>query len=157
LGQVQKVRSDSRTQNVSARRAQTTGSFELAIAIPNILYSIDKKSSDLWSFTDSFHEDYFEDYLSWLPEAERKTCEELVHGFFEIREANGFCYASPFGNIVLISYGLKHFLFYMNLYLFGESMGVTFDDRVHALFIACRIMLDTEAPDFLIDQRGSLP
>lgn len=109
-----------------------------------------------WNFTMYFHSDLFNEYLQTLAPQCKAICEETAYGFAHINSANGFLMKCPTGNIVIISDGLKHFLYYMNLYFYGEYYDFREDAKLEALVLAIRTMLGTETFDFELDPRSDL-
>jgi len=81
----------------------------------------------------------------------------VPHGTIHADEANGMCFSTPFGNIIFLSYALRHFLYYMNVFFFGRQYGIKEGDILYSLLLAVRIMMGKESLDFELDPRGRLP
>lgn len=110
-----------------------------------------------WSLTNMFPQEDFHWYLSVLPQADRDACQVIPAGFVLSNDANGACIRSPFGDLVIVSLGLEHFLYFMNLAHLELGTEVPIHVRVAAQRIAIRTMLKTETLDFELDPRGSVP
>jgi hypothetical protein len=72
-------------------------------------------------------------------------------------DPNGEIFKTVHGPIVTISESLRFFLKFMHLALLEFSSDVPAYVRMNALRIAIRVMLKTEALDFLMDPRGIIP
>ncbi|HLP87900.1 MAG TPA: M48 family metalloprotease [Nostocaceae cyanobacterium] len=116
-----------------------------------------EKTGRTWSLSNHFKSDMFESYLQKLNKNKYNKCKEIPYGFTFLNEPSGFCIKEKFGNIIIISETLKYFLYYMNLFIFGESFGISPQDLISSFMIAIRVMLKTEALDFDLDSRGKLP
>lgn len=119
--------------------------------------SIRRKQGSEWNFSQYFDSILFETYLEYLPQNEKNVCQQIPHGTIHLHEANGYCIKTPFGNVIVISQALRQFLYYMNLFHFGEHYGLKKDEKLPTFILATRIMLGTEALDFEIDSRGEIP
>ncbi len=119
--------------------------------------SIRKKQGSEWNFSKYFDSLLFETYLEYLPQNEKNVCQQIPHGTIHLHEANGYCIKTPFGNVIVISQALRQFLYYMNLFHFGEHYGFKKKEILPTFILATRIMLGTEALDFEIDSRGEIP
>lgn len=110
-----------------------------------------------WSLT-SYYDSYdFDKYINRLPKDKSDICRQIAAGYVLSRDPHGVCINTNFGKVVVLSESLRYFLFYMNVHLMGAGNGLSDDDWSACLFIAIRIMLLTETPDFDIDPRGALP
>jgi hypothetical protein len=118
---------------------------------------IRRKQGSEWNFSQYFDSLLFETYLEYLPQNEKNVCQQIPHGTIHLHEANGYCIKTPFGNVIVISQALRQFLYYMNLFHFGEHYGFKKDEILPTFILATRIMLGTEALDFEIDSRGEIP
>jgi hypothetical protein len=107
-----------------------------------------------WSLTKFFDVKPFGTYLSRLPAEQRKRCSRVPAGLGYLRQPNGVCIRSAFGDVVVVSANLKEYLYYMNLFLLGRQRSIPPLDCIYALMIATRTMFLTEAPDFDLDPRG---
>lgn len=110
-----------------------------------------------WSLSNYYMEREFSEYVNRLTPGHAEVCEGVPAGFALLREPNGACISTQAGKIIIVSESLRHFLFYMNVFLFSDNLGIAADDRNSALFIGIRTMLQTETPDFDLDSRGELP
>ncbi len=108
-----------------------------------------------WSLTGYYRAPDFHRYLRKLPADKAQACQSIPAGFALSREPHGYCLKTDFGKLVVLSEQLKHFLFYMYVFMFGEAYGVSRDDQFSALIIASRTMLLTESPDFDLDPRSA--
>ena len=122
-----------------------------------VFISIMNQDRPNWNFSKHFDTKSFYIYLNTLPTDKQTVCKTIPCGTIYIKDANGYCMKSPFGNIVVISFALKRFLYYMNLFYYGEEPEIPSHDCFEALVIATRIMLGKESLDFEIDSRGEIP
>ncbi|MCY0969412.1 M48 family metalloprotease [Chryseobacterium wangxinyae] len=118
---------------------------------------LQKKIGARWSFTNYFESNQYTYYLKKLKSDLREKCENIPHGTIHLNDSNGLCMKTPYGNIIVLSYSLRQFLYYMNIFHFGHQLGVKDIDTFHSFLIANRIKLGTESLDFEIDPRGKLP
>ncbi|RZJ76449.1 MAG: hypothetical protein EOO45_02220 [Flavobacterium sp.] len=116
-----------------------------------------KSKKSRWSFTSYYPIKPFSIYLKTLPEPELNTCKALTCGYINLHEANGYCMKTDYGNIVVISYALRYFLYYMNVFHYGDQLDIAEEDTFNAFLIAVRTMLGNESLDFDLDSRGDLP
>lgn len=110
-----------------------------------------------WSLTSYYKTREFDRYISHLPEEKKAICRAIPAGYILSREPHGFCLNTEFGKVVVLSESLKHFLYFMNVFMYAELFELATDDGIAALIIAVRTMLLTETPDFDIDPRGDIP
>uniref|UniRef100_C6E1F6 Uncharacterized protein n=1 Tax=Geobacter sp. (strain M21) TaxID=443144 RepID=C6E1F6_GEOSM len=109
-----------------------------------------------WTLTGAFDDTPFTAYKDKLSAEHMVLCDNTPAGFVFITDPNGTCESTEFGNIIYISEALKHYLYYMNLFIlcFKE---ISLEDRFNSFMIAVRTMLLAEALDFDLDSRGDLP
>lgn len=99
-----------------------------------------------------------EKYLENLSKGNRKKLSSIPAGSAYIDSANAMCIKTEYGNIIAISEPLENFLYFMNIFFYGEDFGVSQDDLSAAYVIAQRIMAGHESFDFDLDPRArSLP
>jgi hypothetical protein len=110
-----------------------------------------------WSLTNYYSDSRFDEYVKMLPAEYATKCSKIPAGFAFLCEPNGACIRTAGGDAIFISEALNHFLYYMNVFTFGEKWGIDISDRMSSLILAVRTMLQTEAPDFDLDPRGQLP
>jgi hypothetical protein len=120
-------------------------------------YKLRQFYGERWNFTDYYHSKLFCQYIFLLPPELEEVCDQVTAGFINEPYANGCCTKTPFGNIILISYALKYFLYYGNLWAIAGSLKINQQDAFDALVISVRIMLGHESMDFEIDSRADLP
>jgi len=125
--------------------------------INRVFDSIRRKQKNNWNFSEFLDTKLFDIYLEYLPKTEKDKCRSIPHGSIHLNDANGYCIKTPYGNVVVISFALRHFLYYMNLFHFGKQLGLNSDDIIPAFILAVRIMIGKEALDFEIDSRGEIP
>jgi hypothetical protein len=130
---------------------------ETEIRLKRTFSKLKKKFGSNWNFTNYFESNQYKKYLSKLNPELRNKCLDIPHGTIHSNEANGVCIKTPFGSIIVLSYSLRHFLFYMNLFQFGEQLDVKQEDINSAFILAIRIMFGKESLDFELDTRGKLP
>lgn len=124
--------------------------------LKKVFLSRREKNKEKWSLTAHFDCDDFRQYMEVLPPAKRATCRKVPAGMAFLREANGSCMRADGKDFIVISESLRHYLYYMNAFLFGEKT-LDVNDRLAVLTIAVRTMLLTESLDFDLDPRGTLP
>jgi len=112
-----------------------------------------------WSLSNYYHtKDYYhKSYINRLFSRDSKRLKRLPAGLAFIQEANAICMRSLLGDVVVVSESLEYFYYFMTIAFYGENFSIPIQDRSHALLIAARIMNGSEALDFEIDPRGSLP
>ncbi len=110
-----------------------------------------------WSLEHSFEESHYKNFLGALPEKESKECRTVTYGNMFSNDPNGSIFKTDYGPIITISDSLRFFLKFSHLALldFGDEIPVHV--CMNALRIAVRVMLKTEALDFLMDPRGIVP
>jgi hypothetical protein len=112
-----------------------------------------------WSLSNYYHsKDYFhKSYINRLFSRDSRRLKRLPAGLAFIQEANAVCMRSLLGDVVVVSESLEYFYYFMTIAFYGGNFSIPIQDRSHALLIATRIMNGSEALDFEIDSRGSLP
>lgn len=116
-----------------------------------------RKGKKNWSLTrhyDSFKPN--DRYLSFLSKGNQNRLKKIPAGLAYLEQANAMCVRTEWGNIIAVSEPLQHYLYFMNLFYFGEYLGIPDQDRSQALMIALRIMGGFESHDFDLDPRGIL-
>lgn len=117
-------------------------------------YGKRKKNNQNWSITEFYKTNLFNSYINRLSPDLKNKCLNVSAGFALIKEPNGVCMKTQYGNIILVSESLQYFLYFMNIYFFCD---VPIDDSQIAVLIAMRIFIENEALDFDLDPRGELP
>ncbi|MET3501355.1 hypothetical protein ABIC45_002967 [Mucilaginibacter rubeus] len=112
---------------------------------------------DKWNFTKYFNSPLFRRYVHYLKPDKQAVCKDVVAGFYHVKESNGSCVPTPFGNFIAISLYLKKFMYYMNLWEYGHNWGVAQEDCQAAMWLGIRTMMGSEPPDFELDPRSKLP
>jgi hypothetical protein len=125
--------------------------------IARVFFKLRQHYGEEWNFNDYFRSPLFGQYNFQLSPEMEAYCDNIQAGFINYPAVNGLCTKSPFGDVVLISYALKHFLFYMNLWAIGDFLRLSEQDRFEALMIGVRTMLGYESMDFEIDPCADLP
>jgi hypothetical protein len=112
-----------------------------------------------WSLTQYYHgmDGPQRAYIKLLPRSDQRRVKAVPSGFALMNEANALCIKSLLGEVVVASEALRHFYYFMTIGFFGDMAGIKMDDRLVALLIAARIMIGSEALDFDLDPRGTLP
>jgi hypothetical protein len=110
-----------------------------------------------WSLEDSFDATHYRAYLDSLSAGDQAKCQEVTYGNMFSNDPNGAIFMSPYGPLLTISEALQFFLEFAHLALLAFDCGVPLHVRGNALRIAVRVMLKTEALDFLVDPRGIVP
>ncbi len=115
-----------------------------------------KKQAE-WTLSSFYQNTAFSNYMRKLPQYYAEKCRDIPAGFAYLKEPNGACIKSEFGNVIVISEALEYFLFYMNVFIFSKGWEMPRDDALSAFVIAAKTMLRTEPLDFDLDPRESLP
>ena len=110
-----------------------------------------------WSLEQSFDISHFQIFLNHIPSGIKEKCSPVTFGNMFSNDPNGTIFVSDFGPIITISDSLSFFLKFAHLALLGFESTVPMHVRFNALRIAIRVMLKTEAMDFLMDPRGIVP
>ena len=96
-------------------------------------------------------------YLRALSKGNQKKLAGIPAGSAYLDNVNAICMKTNLGNVIAISEPLENFLYFMNLFFYGEDFGVKPKDVFSAFLIAQRIMAGDESYDFDLDPRGDLP
>lgn len=110
-----------------------------------------------WSLEQSFDGSHFNAFIDHLPNAEKNKCGTITYGNMFSNDPNGSIFKTDYGPIITISDSLRFFLKFSHLALMNFGDEVPPHVRMNALRIAIRVMLKTEALDFLMDPRGIVP
>lgn len=114
------------------------------------------KGSD-WSLESSFVNLHYNNAKFHLPKELKTLCDSVTHGNIFSNEPNGLIFKTEYGIISTISDSLRYFIEFMNLGLINFGKKVPLKIQINSIRIALRIMLETEALDFLMDPRGIVP
>jgi len=125
--------------------------------IARVFFKLREYYGEAWNFTDYFRTPLFGQYQILLTPEMEAYCDNIEAGFINYPAVNGLCSRTEYGDIILISYSLKYFLYYMNMWAIGDFLGLTDQDKFEALIIGVRTMLGYESLDFEIDPRADLP
>lgn len=96
-------------------------------------------------------------YKQRLPRQLRKRLSNVPAGFAPLVEVNAICLKSLVGEVIIISEALRYLYYYTTISLYGLNYGLQLEDCLDAGVLAVRLMLGTEAMDFDMDPRGTLP
>lgn len=110
-----------------------------------------------WSLEDSFINLHYNNAKFHLPKELKLICDSVTHGNIFSNEPNGLIFKTEYGVISTISDSLRYFIEFMNLGLLNFRKKVPMKIQLNGIRIALRIMLETEALDFLMDPRGIIP
>ncbi|WP_076407585.1 hypothetical protein [Shewanella sp. UCD-KL12] len=111
-----------------------------------------------WSLEKYYQERKREDvYLSNLSKGNHEKLKDIPAGSVYLAGANAICSKTKAGNIIAVSEPLEYFLYFMNIFFYGEDFGIKDIDINASFIIAQRIMAGHESFDFDIDPRGVLP
>lgn len=116
-----------------------------------------RKNPADWSLSSFYKNTPFLKYVANLPHGEAVKCRRVPAGFAYLKEPNGACIKSEFGNVIVLSEALESFLFFMNIFIFAKGWKISHDDAMAAFVIGAKTMLRTEPLDFDLDPRASLP
>lgn len=110
-----------------------------------------------WSLEASFDSSHYQRFLESIDPDVRSVCQSVTFGNVFSNDPNGSIAATEYGRIISISDSLSFFLKFMHLALLDFCGEVPQRVRMNAMRIALRVMLKTEAMDFLVDPRGIVP
>lgn len=110
-----------------------------------------------WSLEDSFEHFHYDAFVQLLPLEYQNMCRVITYGNIFSNDPNGSIFATEHGPIITICDSLRFFLKFMHLALLEFADHVPPHVRMNALRIAIRVMLGSEALDFLMDPRGMVP
>lgn len=110
-----------------------------------------------WSLEKSFATSHYKNFLKNLNSDKKRLCKATTYGNVFSTEPNGAVYNNEYGNIITISDSLQYFFKFMNLGLLEFGKAVPFEIALNSIRIAIRVMLQSEALDFLMDPRGRVP
>lgn len=110
-----------------------------------------------WSLERSFTTSHFQRFLASIDRDEQSKCSAVTFGNIFSNDPNGIIFSSEYGPIITLSEALHFFLKFAHLALLSFESDVPSRVRFNALRIAMRVMLKTEAMDFLMDPRGIVP
>lgn len=110
-----------------------------------------------WSLEKSFDTSHYERFLDRLSDDDRRQCLKTTFGDMFSNDPNGSVFATDYGPIITISSSLQFFLKFAHLALMPFNTDIPEHVELNGLRIAMRVMLKSEALDFFMDPRGSLP
>lgn len=110
-----------------------------------------------WSLENSFNSYHYIHFKNKLPNDLIQKCSEVTFGNIFSNDPNGLIFQTEFGVVTTLSDSLKYFFEFMNLGLLDFGKKVPPHVQLNAIRIALRVMLQTEALDFLMDPRGIIP
>lgn len=110
-----------------------------------------------WSLEAAFNDAHYKAVLRKLPPAARDLCQKVSYGDIFSNDPNGMIFPTEHGPITAISESLQFFLEFAHLALLDCATDIPLHVRLNSLRIAIRVMLQTEALDFLMDPRGIVP
>lgn len=126
--------------------------------ISRVMYSRMNNNRKEWNIEKQFDNSLYMSFKNSIDDNSKELFNQIVCGFAYDDDPNGYFVKTKFGNIIVISEALKHFLYFMNLAYYdlaGDS--VPDDVRFNSLALAIRIMLQNESMDFELDSRGNVP
>lgn len=112
---------------------------------------------DKWSLENYFSSNAYERFKSVINSENKEKCKEVECGSIYDNNAEGLIFSSPYGMFSTYSKTLYYFSIYSNLAMGGFQHKVPMHVRKNAMRIACRIMLNKESEDFIVDPRGIIP
>lgn len=116
-----------------------------------------REFTNKWSLDKFFETSDFEIFVNKLRDREKMNCKELTSGYLYSSSPNGMVMKTDYGKLMIISYSLKYFLFFMNLYYLDFKTKIPSVVRLNSLRIAIRLMFQHESLDIEIDPRGEVP
>lgn len=110
-----------------------------------------------WSLEKSFNTSHYTSFIERLDHDKKKKISSIIYGNIFSNEPNGQILKTDYNPIVTVCDSLKYFFKFMNLGLIDFGNDVPEYVAVNSIRIALRVMLQTEALDFLMDPRGIVP
>ena len=110
-----------------------------------------------WSLEGYFNSDSYDRFRALLSKSSFEKCKDVTCGSIYDNNANGLIFTSEFGVLSTYSCTLQYFSKYANLALGLFDEEVPPSVKLSTMRIACRVLLNTEAQDFLFDPRGKIP
>ena len=110
-----------------------------------------------WSLEKFFSSNAYEQFKSIINSENKEKCEGVECGSIYDNNAEGLIFSSPYGMFSTYSKTLYYFSIYSNLALGEFQHEIPMRVRMNAMRIACRIMLNKESEDFIVDPRGIIP
>ena len=110
-----------------------------------------------WSLERFFSTNAYDEYKTLLSPNNYEKCKSVTCGSIYDNNAEGLIFSSEYGLFSTYSRTLYYFSIYATLALGLFSKDVPDHIRLNALRIACRIMLNSESEDFIVDPRGVIP
>ncbi|MFC1484115.1 hypothetical protein ACFL6Q_03600 [Candidatus Neomarinimicrobiota bacterium] len=110
-----------------------------------------------WSLEGSFDDTHYDIFINSLPDDEKSRSLAVTYGNMFSNDPNGSIFKTEYGPIITISDSIRFFLKFSHLAIMYLGNEVPPHVRLNSLRIAIRVMLETEAMDFLMDPRGILP
>ncbi len=118
-------------------------------------YALLKKGT--FSLEESFRTEPYSNFMNNLDAEKKELCSELTYGNIFSNEPNGQIFKTEYNPIITICDSLRYFFKFMNLGLMDFQNRVPAHVSKNSIRIALRVMLQTEALDFLMDPRGIIP
>lgn len=110
-----------------------------------------------WSLEKSFSTKPYDMFLDTVDPEIRIKCSKLTYGNIFSNDPNGCIANTEYGPIITVSDSLKFYFKFMNMALLDFEDFIPERICKNAIRIAIRVMLQTEALDFLMDPRGMVP
>lgn len=110
-----------------------------------------------WSLEKSFSVLHYTNFLTRLEPDKQDLCGNIQFGNIFSNEPNGQIFKTEYCPIITICDSLKYFFKFMNLGLMDFGKRVPNHISLNSIRIAIRVMLQSEALDFLMDPRGIIP
>ncbi|ENQ8064266.1 M48 family metalloprotease [Vibrio parahaemolyticus] len=96
-------------------------------------------------------------YLKFLSKGNYDKLKNVPAGSAYINTVNAVCSKSPKGNVIAVSEPLEQYLYFMNIFFYGDDFGIDDHNRFNAFLIAQRLIAGFESPDFDLDPRCIFP
>lgn len=105
----------------------------------------------------SFDVRHYNNFLNNLSPDKKEICSKVTYGNIFSNEPNGQIFRTEYNPIITICDSLRYFFKFMNLGLMDFGERVPHHVSLNSLRIAIRVMMQSEALDFLMDPRGIIP
>jgi len=110
-----------------------------------------------WSLEQSFKTQHYTNFFNKLDKEKKELCSDITFGNIFSNEPNGQIFRTDYNPIITICDSLRFFFKFMNLGLMDFGKRIPAHVSHNSIRIALRVMLQSEALDFLMDPRGIIP
>jgi hypothetical protein len=110
-----------------------------------------------WSLQASFSDSHYYGVIYSLTDGDCRRLDGITFGDVFSREPAGNVLLTEYGLIIAVGEAVRYFLEYTHLQLLAAKADIPGHVRLNALRIGMRVLLGTEALDFILDPRGIIP